>query len=278
MASPPMTGCRHGTATVAGHEARAFSRPEPDCPYGERPTRLMRKETAKPFEQILLVDDDAAIHELVGLALEDEGIDIISASTIAEAERALETHDVALALVDLRLRGTDGMELVRKLAGRPDVGIMIVSGKCDPLDRVIGIEVGADDYVTKPFDTRELVARIKRRLARMRELRGSLSARRKMEPIRVGSWTVDPERHAVLSPDGSPADLSESEFRTIACLARNRGKVLSRDELYAYVVGPGERDPLDRRIDVYVSSLRKKLSLNGPDGIRTVHRVGYIID
>jgi DNA-binding response OmpR family regulator len=229
-------------------------------------------------EYVLLVDDDEAMHELVGMALEDAGIPFLSATTIDAAEEALARHNVILALVDLRLKGTDGMELVRKIAPRGDIGIMIVSGKSDPLDRVIGIEVGADDYVTKPFDTRELVARVKRRMARIREIRGSLAARRMVACITVDRWTVDPERHAVLSPEGVPADLSESEFRTIACLARNKGKVMSRDELYSYVVGPGERDPLDRRIDVYVSSLRKKLDLSGPDGIRTVHRVGYIID
>jgi DNA-binding response OmpR family regulator len=97
-------------------------------------------------------------------------------------------------------------------------------------------------------------------------------------PIELGDWIVDQERHAVLSPEGEPADLSESEFRTLVCLARNRGKAMTRDELYAFVVGPGERDPLDRRIDVYVSNLRKKLKLDGPAKIRTVHRVGYIID
>jgi len=238
----------------------------------------MRAADLSTSESVLLVDDDEMIHELVGMALEDAGIPLLSATTIETAEEALARNDVIVALVDLRLKGTDGMELVRKLAARGDVGILIVSGKCDPLDRVIGIEVGADDYVTKPFDTRELVARVKRRMSRIRSIRGSLSARRMVAPIKVGAWTVDPERHAVLSADGVPVDLSESEFRTIACLARNRGKVMSRDELYAFVVGPGERDPLDRRIDVYVSSLRKKLDLAGPDGIRTVHRVGYIID
>jgi len=238
----------------------------------------MRTTKRPSTAQVLLVDDDDAIHELVGIALADEGIALVSATTIPDAERALAAHDVFLALVDLRLRGTDGMELVRKLAGRPDLGIMIVSGKADPLDRVIGIELGADDYVTKPFDLRELVARVKRRIARMREVRAGLSTRAGSAPVKIGRWTVDPERHAVLSPEGVPADLSESEFRTIACLARNRGRVMTRDELHAVVVGPGTRDPLDRRIDVYVSSLRRKLDLAGKDGIRTVHRVGYILD
>ncbi|MBJ3775916.1 response regulator transcription factor [Acuticoccus mangrovi] len=226
----------------------------------------------------MVVDDDMDIRNLVGMVLSEEGFDVIKASGIEEAEGLLEVHDILVALVDLRLRDKDGLDLVRKLAMHHDVGIMILSGKGGTLDRVIGIEVGADDYITKPFDNRELLARVKRRAARVRAMRDGMRSRHESEPVAFGDWTIDHERHAVFDKQGAQANLSESEFRTLACLVRNRGSVLSRDELYNYVVGPGIRDPLDRRIDVYVSSLRKKLGLAGPSAIRTVHRVGYIVD
>ncbi|WP_170134931.1 response regulator transcription factor [Acuticoccus kandeliae] len=226
-------------------------------------------------DRILVVDDEDDIRKLVAMMLMDEGFEVLEAATIAQADSILDKSEVSLALIDLRLRDGDGMSLVRRLAAIQGTGIIIVSGKSDSFDRIIGIEVGADDYVTKPFEHRELVARVKRHMARMRSIRQGLTNRLEVQPMNLGEWTVDPSRRSVTS-DNETAPVSEAEFRTLMCLLRHRGKVLTRDDLYREVIGPGERDPLDRRIDVYVSSIRKKLSLNNE--IRTVHRVGYIID
>lgn len=230
-------------------------------------------------DAIMIVDDDKQIRQIVSMLLTDEGFTVVEAGSAAEAEQLIEQSGIALALVDLRLGDKDGLDLVRKLAVQPEFGIIILSGKASAVDKVIGIEVGAHDYITKPFDNRELIARVKRHMARLRTLREMARGHDDMAPIVLGNWTVDPASHSVQHADGSLADLSDSEFRTLLCLARYRGTVMNRDAIYRFVVGPGQRDPLDRRIDAHVSNLRKKLNLPaGEGGIRTVHRVGYVID
>ncbi|MCF3932197.1 response regulator transcription factor [Acuticoccus sp. M5D2P5] len=238
-------------------------------------TRLHAPTASERHEQILVVDDEDDLRTLVVMMLRDEGFDVAEAATLKHAEHIIDTSEVALALVDLRLTDGDGLALVRRLSTTPTTGIIIVSGKADSFDRILGLEIGADDYITKPFEHRELVARVKRHMTRMRSIREGHQTRAELEPMLLGEWTVDPSRRSVYCR-GSIAPLSEAEFRTVASLLKHKGQVLSRDALYREVIGPGERDPLDRRIDVYVSSIRKKLGLNSE--IRTVHRVGYIID
>ena len=238
-----------------------------------------KQNDARRSETILVVDDEDDVRRTVSLLLEDEGYAVLEAATADEAERIIAQNTIALALVDLRLGDQDGLDLVRTLAVTPGVAIIILSGKGSAIDKVVGIEVGADDYITKPFDNRELLARVKRRIARLRALRELTRDQDENAPITVAPWTIDPAAHSVEKADGTHADLADGEFRTLLFLARNRGTVLSRDAIHRAVVGPGERDPLDRRIDVHVSNLRKKLGLPaGEGGIRTVHRVGYVID
>ncbi|WP_108661661.1 response regulator transcription factor [Acuticoccus kandeliae] len=235
--------------------------------------------TYLPAERILVVEDDDDVRETVRMMLAREGFVVEVAGSLKAAEAILAKSEVMLVIVDLLLRGEDGMKLVRNLAGTPTTGVVIMSGKTHSTDRIIGIEIGADDYITKPFNSRELVARVKRHAARIRTIRDTRGGRPATQHgLRLGQWTLDEARHAMVNAAGIPANLSDSEFRTLACLLHHRGCVMTRDELFAHVVGPCIRDPLDRRIDVHVSSIRKKLKLSNNDGIRTVHRVGYIID
>ena len=150
-----------------------------------------------------------------------------------------------------------------------------------PVDRTIGIEVGADDYMAKPFDARELLARVKRQASRMARFRDTPEPAETGEILPnqpLGEWTVDFARRRVTSNDGRQARLSDAEFRALEALLIQRGTIVSRDDIHEAVVGHRDRDPLDRRVDVLISCIRRKLKLNELSNIRTVHRVGYIID
>ncbi|GAB5375764.1 MAG: two-component system response regulator TorR [Acuticoccus sp.] len=228
----------------------------------------------------LIVEDDADVLDTVRTMLSGAGFSVYGAATLAQAEAILDLHDITVAVVDVHLGADDGLALVRQLADQPDTAVVIITGDNDPVDRILGIELGADDYITKPFNGRELLARIKRRADAVRLMRGSRAPHPAELPhhARIGQWTVDEQRQAALDLDNRPADLSHSEFRTLLCLVRSRGTVLSREDIYAFVTGRTDRPPLDRSVDVQISNLRRKLGLPGNAGIRTVHRVGYIID
>ncbi len=231
---------------------------------------------------ILVVEDDKSIREILSMILSQENFAVSTAGSVSEAEKRLSSRNYLVALIDLRLDDGDGLELVRKLASRETTAVIIISGRSDPVDKVIGIEVGADDYIAKPFETRELIARVKRHASRMRQLQllGQAVPGAAQDDVRmtIGEWSLDSARHIVENDEGVRPNLSDAEFRTLEFMLTNRGQVMSRDRIYKYVVGSPLRDPLDRRIDVHVSSLRRKLNLGALDGIRTVHRVGYIID
>jgi len=238
--------------------------------------------SSESYGNVLVVEDDKSIREILTMILGQENFTVSSAGSVAEAEQRLSSRSFLVALIDLRLDDGDGLELVRKLASRETTAVIIISGRSDPVDKVIGIEVGADDYIGKPFETRELVARVKRHAGRMRRLvelgRAAPGAESEEPKQTIGQWSLDSARHIVENDRGERATLSDAEFRTLEFMLNNRGQVMSRDRIYHYVVGAPQRDPLDRRIDVHVSSLRRKLDLGATDGIRTVHRVGYIID
>lgn len=227
---------------------------------------------------VLIIDDEPAIRTIVSAMLEAEGFTPHEAGTVEEARDALDRHDIAVAIVDLRLRGEDGLEIVRELSIRPEIATLIVSGKADPVDRVIGLEAGADDYVTKPFDQRELTARVRRQISRVEQIRGAADDTAGTDVFQLKDWTIDTRTRRVCDREGSQAHLTEPEFSTLVHLLENRGTALSRDDIHCAVIGDTERRPDDRRIDVWITALRKKLGLPRGIGIRTVHRVGYVID
>lgn len=228
----------------------------------------------------LVVEDDEDVRFTVCTMLSGAGFIVHGTGSLAEAEAILDTHDVTIAIVDVHLGSDDGLTLVRQLGDQPETAVLIITGDTDPVDRILGIELGADDYITKPFNSRELLARVKRRADAIRHIRGSRAVAMPEIPPhgRVGNWTVDEQRQTAVDRNGKAADLSYSEFRTLLCLVRNKGHVLTRDEIYQFVTGRPERPETDRSVDVQISNLRRKLALPGNDGIRTVHRVGYIVD
>lgn len=241
----------------------------------------MEEAGATGVPLVLVVEDDVDVQDVVSQIVSREKFRVVVADSVRAAEAVLANEDVSLALVDLTLREGNGLDLVRRLSLDPMIGTIIMSGAAEDMDRIIGLEVGADDYVTKPFNNRELAARLRRHAARIQFIREQgerPSVRPGKNGPNLGGWIIDEHRRALYDSEGERADLSDAEFRTFLSLYRNQGLVMSRDGLYRDVVGPGARDPLDRRIDVYVSGLRKKLKLAEPHRIRTVHGVGYILD
>jgi DNA-binding response OmpR family regulator len=215
---------------------------------------------------ILVVDDEPNIIELVRLYLEQAGFAVVEARDGTEALRQHERVDPDLIVLDLMLPAVDGIEVTREIRRRGETPILMLTARGEDIDRIVGLELGADDYLTKPFNPRELVARVK---AILRRADPALRAAR---PMDVGDLRVDPRRRDAYVGERR-LDLRPREFDLLAALARDPGVVWSRDDLLSSVWGtdfPGET----RTVDVHVSELRRKLGEDGPP-IETVKGVGY---
>jgi len=220
-------------------------------------------------ETILVVDDEANIVELAALYLEQEGFRVQAAGDGAKALDMITGQPPALMVLDLMLPEVDGWEVCRQVrAGKtaPDLPIIMLTARDDDVDKIVGLELGADDYVTKPFNPRELVARVKAVLQRTRR------TARPRAPVHVCDVTIDPTRHEV-TVAGQPVKLRPKEFDLLLALAEHRGMVLSREQLLNLVWGYdfyGET----RTVDVHIAHLRKKLVGSSVE-IETVLGVGY---
>jgi DNA-binding response OmpR family regulator len=220
---------------------------------------------------VLLVDDDPKIRDLLRLYVEREGHRaVFAADGEAALDTALRTHP-DLVLLDVMLPGLDGFEVCRRIRDASDVPILLLTARSGEGDKVIGLDMGADDYVVKPFSPRELMARM-RALLRRRRPDGAED-----EPILVsGSLEVDP--NAVEARlDGQPLDLTPFEFRILRGLMRRPGRVFTRDDLIDAIHGDDDPGIIDRTIDVHLGRLRRKLNDDPahPRFIATVRTVGY---
>ena len=218
------------------------------------------------MKTILVVDDAPNIVELLRMYLEGAGFATIAA---ADGPTAVELHRTGhpdLVILDVMLPGIDGFEVCRAIRRVADTPVLMLTARTDDIDAIVGLELGADDYVTKPFNPRALVARVK---AILRRTDGTVTLGR---PIEVGSLRIEPRRREV-TVGGRPVELRAREFDLLAALARELGIVLTREALLEDVWGtdfPGET----RTVDVHVSELRKKLGADGPS-IESVRGVGY---
>lgn len=213
----------------------------------------------------LVIEDDEAISALVGAYLEQAGFDVICEGTGAAGFDAAARQQPRVVVLDLGLPDVDGFELCRRLRGIGDAPILIVTARDEETDRIVGLELGADDYVTKPFSPRELVARVRAVLRRAEPVQPDA------ELIDLGDVQIDLRRR-VVTVDGSVVDLRTLEFELLAELAREAGRVVPRDRLLERVWGlsfPGGT----RTVDVHVAQLRKKLGRGHM--IKTVRGVGY---
>jgi DNA-binding response OmpR family regulator len=228
-------------------------------------------------EHILVVDDEPDILNLLSRYLKSEGYDIATAGS-GDAMREALNHKIAdLVILDLGLPNEDGLSLTRYLRERYDLGIIILTGKNDAIDRVVGLEVGADDYVGKPFLPRELLARIKSVLRRSRERQEEKNSQ-DSEVYRLGNLTVDLNARRVADPQGETLHLTSTEFDLLCIMLKNRNRPLTRDHLLDNVFGR-DWSPYDRSIDVHMANLRRKIERDpkNPEIIKTVRGTGYVL-
>ncbi|OAN60274.1 response regulator transcription factor [Sphingomonas sp. TDK1] len=225
---------------------------------------------------IVLVEDDPQLRTLTARALQENGYTVRPASSAPEMWLALEQGPVDLVLLDVMLPGTSGIDLCRAIRQKSSVPIIFISAKGSETDRVVGLELGADDYLPKPFGTRELVARVRAVLRRGAGERDATE--RPKGEITFDGWTVNLPRRELLSPTGAVVDLTGAEFDLLVTLCDHSGRVISRErliELSRTRLG----DSSDRSIDVLVSRLRRKLSDAGHQApIVTVRGIGYTLN
>jgi two-component system OmpR family response regulator len=230
---------------------------------------------------ILVVDDDASIRELLTEYLAENDLRVTAAASGAEMTRALQDEAIDLVMLDLRLSGEDGMQLARQLRETSDIPVIILTGKRDEADRVMGLEIAADDYVTKPFSNRELLARIRAVLRRYQIRREVVAPARdaKRRAYRFGGWELSLLVRRLTAPDGRRVELSNGEFNLLLALCEAPQRVLSRDQLLELSRLHGA-EVYDRSIDVQVLRLRRKIEVDAsaPQFIRTERGVGYLFD
>lgn len=223
--------------------------------------------------QILVVDDDPEIRKLLARYIEGQGLRVLLAASCAELRERLATHKVDLVVLDVMLPDGSGLDMCRKLRGeRSTIPIILLTALKEDVDRIIGLEIGADDYLGKPFNPRELVARIRAVLRRQGD-----PAPQPGEPriYRFEGFTADPALRRVVNPDGNPVELTGAEFDLLQAFLDRPGRVLSRDQLLDLTRGR-DGDVLDRSIDVLMSRLRRKLGDQSAIPLfKTVRNGGY---
>jgi two-component system, OmpR family, response regulator len=227
-------------------------------------------------DTILIVDDDPRILRLIGHYLRQEGYSVHAAACAHEAREQLSTAPPALIILDVGLPDGDGFTLTREIRLHWDIPIIMLTGKNQTVDKVVGLELGADDYMTKPFEERELLARIRGILRRSRTPAHSPSPATGGIAVFGEGWRLDLTRHELFSATGENVYLTSQEFRLLEAFVRCPNRVLSRDALMDRIAGR-DWNPLDRSIDVLIAKLRKKLENNPtqPSLIKTIRGAGY---
>ncbi len=237
------------------------------------------KEHMEFTDHILIVDDDPGIRELVTQYLRKQGLQVSAAADGPQMRAILATQRVDLVVLDLMLPGVDGIGLCRELRspGVVPVPILMLTARSDEADRILGLELGADDYLTKPFAARELLARIRAVLRRTRMLPPNLAKAEPVSQIGFGHWRLDTTARHLLDADGTVVALSGAEYRLLRVLLDHPQRVLTRDQLLNLTQGR-ESDVFDRSIDLLISRLRQRLRDEAREAryIKTVRNEGYV--
>jgi len=237
--------------------------------------------TASPVPHVLIVDDEVDMRELLCDLIESNGLRATAVEDGATMRTQLEAGGYALLILDLRLRREDGLALARTVRESSSIPIMILTGKGDETDRILGLELAADDYLMKPFNPRELLARVR---ALLRRSAGEFASPRatRSEPaahdmVRFGEWTLDFSERTLRDLDHQLCALTPSEYALLEAFVRNSNRVLSRDKLLESLRGE-HSEVFDRTIDVLILRLRRKIERNPchPEHIRTERGIGYI--
>jgi len=223
---------------------------------------------------IVIVEDDPVTRAKLAAYFTAEGYRVSEAEDGADLREILASRPADLLMIDINLPGEDGLKLTREQRERSEVGIILVTGRTDTVDRIVGLEIGADDYVTKPFDQRELLARVKNLLRRVRRSRSEHEA---AQVRRFLGWTLDLGNRSLQDGQGAFVDLTRAEFKALALLSSNPGQVMSRDRLL-HEMAHRDWDPSDRTVDVVIRRLRHKLGDDSrhPRIILTSHGEGYL--
>lgn len=233
-------------------------------------------KTQMSADRILVVDDDPKVRTLLRRCLEGEGFVVSDAKDGAQLRACLESQQVSLITLDLNLGSENGLDLARDLRKDHNIPIIMLTGKGDAVDRIVGLEVGADDYLVKPFELRELVARI--RAVLRRTVSHESAAPTSDHHYAFDGWILDINRRSLKRVNGDDQDLTTSEFNLLEAFVKRPHRVLSRDDIMDILKGH-EWSPLDRSVDNLVARLRKKVEKN-PDRpllIKTVRGAGYVL-
>ena len=235
--------------------------------------------TASSQPHILVIDDDPAMRKLMGDYLAENELRVSAAATGAEMQQVLAEHAIDLVVLDLRLGAEDGMQLAQKLREESAIPIVMVTGKREEADRVMGLELGADDYIVKPFSTRELLARIRAVLRRYQTAQALLPGRDDTRrAYRFSGWELNARSRRLTDPEGSRVELSNGEFNLLLAFCAAPFRVLTRDQLLDLSRLHGAEEVYDRSIDVQILRLRRKIEVNParPEFIKTERGAGYV--
>mgnify|MGYP002477613791 CR=1 FL=1 len=238
------------------------------------------EEVMHMSSHVLVVEDDIVTRsKLVGY-FQNEGYQVSEAENGDQMREILRANQIDLVMLDINLPGEDGLMLTRELRTQSDIGIILVTGRTDSIDKIVGLEMGADDYVTKPFELRELLVRVKNLLWRISLVRNPPSDTEKVEEsehvVHFADWVFDIQRRA-LSKEGMPVKLTKAEYELLVALSSNSNKVLSRDRILNMISHRVDA-PNDRTIDVLIRRLRAKMEYDpkNPQIFVTVHGEGYM--
>src|SRR5687767_7479901 len=232
---------------------------------------------AAPQDHILIVDDDAETRSLLQQYLQKQGYRVTGAADGRALRGALVTARPDLIVLDLMLPGEDGLQLCRDLRTRSNLPVIMLTARGEETDRIVGLEMGADDYLAKPFNPRELLARIKSVLRRARSLPGNLEPEA-VKSFRFTGWSLDVATRNLTAPDGVVVPLSGTEFKLLRVFLAHPNRVLTRDQLIELMISR-DAGPFDRALDVQVSRLRQRLrdDAREPRIIKTVRGQGYVL-
>jgi two-component system OmpR family response regulator len=226
---------------------------------------------------ILVVDDDNDIRTLLAEYLDANGFHVHTAINGVEMKKILQDTSIDLIVLDLTLPGEDGLTLCRNLRSQSEIPVIMLTARGEPVDRILGLEMGADDYLAKPFEPRELFARIRSVLRRTQALPPNLGTT-EARAIQFSGWTLDTVARHLISKDNVVVALSGAEFRLLKVFMDHPNRVLNRDQLLTLTQGR-ESDPFDRSIDLQISRLRQKMGDDArtPQIIKTVRNEGYVL-
>lgn len=224
---------------------------------------------------VLSVDDDENLQIVISQYLESDGYRVITANSASSALEKVDTNNMDVILLDLVLPDGEGLSLIPQFRNKNKAAIIVVSGKSDTTEKIICLEMGADDYLTKPFEMRELSARIKAVLRRLEPQNDSDVKVAKAEKITFYNWTLDRAQYQVFDQEGKSLELTTGEFQLLEALVMAPNRALSRENLFD-LTRDGKFDSYDRAIDIQIARLRKKLNDHDNSIIKTVRGVGYM--